>query len=385
MDLSPNSSSVYIANGLTATGVSGSGAGTVNLTGLSDAMNFAGTQTFSTATITLGATGSAYSDQVNEDDTLSGSNAVLTLASDVIVNANSTASYDYLGSVGNNRAGDGIVNQGTINIGSVNHASLMQIDPYNFTNQGTINVTNGSTLYLSPTTSLTDTGTLNATGGNIYVTTVDTGGGHATIFGTSQIQYNAASNEQVAFAAGSTGELLLLNSAGFTGNISGFTGSGTGAPATSDKLDLRDINFASAQFSTSYANNVLTVTDGTHTTNINFTGSYTLASFHFLSDGSGGTLVTDPPVKMEPRQTMPERVGLLRPAHETWPNVMRTNDESSRPLSQEPDQGARFEAQAALLRQSMAASFGPLQDGSAGHAATHMPEHWREFLVAHTA
>ena len=52
----------------------------------------------------------------------------------------------------------------------------------------------------------------------------------------------------------------------------------------------------SAKFAKSYANNVLTVTDETHTANINMVGSYTLASFHFASDGSGGTLVTDPPV-----------------------------------------------------------------------------------------
>jgi hypothetical protein len=39
---------------------------------------------------------------------------------------------------------------------------------------------------------------------------------------------------------------------------------------------------------------VLTVTDGTHTANINIVGTYTLANFHFASDGSGGTLITDP-------------------------------------------------------------------------------------------
>jgi hypothetical protein len=87
----------------------------------------------------------------------------------------------------------------------------------------------------------------------------------------------------------------LLNSAAFTGTITGFTGSGTGTPATSDKLDLRDINFSSTKFAKSYAGNVLTVTDGTHTANISMVGTYTLASFHFAGDGSGGTLVTDPP------------------------------------------------------------------------------------------
>src|SRR6516225_7726670 len=88
----------------------------------------------------------------------------------------------------------------------------------------------------------------------------------------------------ITFATGATGELLLLDSAAFTGTITGSTGAGTGAPATSDKLDLRDINFSSAQFAKSYANNVLTVTDGTHTANIDMVGTYTLANFHFASD-----------------------------------------------------------------------------------------------------
>ena len=86
---------------------------------------------------------------------------------------------------------------------------------------------------------------------------------------------------------------MLGDSAAFTGSITGFTGTGDGNPATSDKLDLTDIDFSSAN--ASYANNVLTVTDGTHTAQINFSGNYTLANFHFFSDGSGGTLVTDPP------------------------------------------------------------------------------------------
>jgi serralysin len=37
------------------------------------------------------------------------------------------------------------------------------------------------------------------------------------------------------------------------------------------------------------------VTDGTNTTTLDFNGSYTLANFKFASDGSGGTIVYDPP------------------------------------------------------------------------------------------
>ena len=105
---------------------------------------------------------------------------------------------------------------------------------------------------------------------------------------TSQIEYSAASNDDVTFAQGSTGELLLLNSVAFHGEITGFTGTGTGAPTTSDKIDLRDINFNSPNFSKSYVNNILTVSDGTHTANIQIVGTYTLANFQFAADGSRG-------------------------------------------------------------------------------------------------
>jgi hypothetical protein len=211
---------------------------------------------------------------------------VLTLGSHLIVNVN-TNNYVYLGSTGSNHVGDGIVNQGTINL----QGSTLNIDPYNFTNQGTINAFVG-TLNITAGTFL-NSGALIANGGNIAVSTTETTGGTATIYGTSQIEYSASSYDNVTFALGSTGELLLLNSGSFHGTVTGFTGSGTGAPATSDKIDLRDINFLSA--SQSYTNNILTVTDGSHTANIKMVGSYTLTNFHFANDGSGGTLVTDPP------------------------------------------------------------------------------------------
>ena len=38
------------------------------------------------------------------------------------------------------------------------------------------------------------------------------------------------------------------------------------------------------------------MTDGTNSANLNFNGSYTLASFHFTTDGSGGTILYDPPI-----------------------------------------------------------------------------------------
>ena len=53
----------------------------------------------------------------------------------------------------------------------------------------------------------------------------------------------------------------------------------------------------------SYANGVLTVTDGSgDTAKLSFNGSYTLANFSFASDGSGGTIVYDPPVSTSDSQ-----------------------------------------------------------------------------------
>ena len=56
----------------------------------------------------------------------------------------------------------------------------------------------------------------------------------------------------------------------------------------------------------SYASNnkkntsgVLTITDGTNTIRLELQGTYTLANFRVASDGSGGTLLTDPTVVMQ--------------------------------------------------------------------------------------
>ena len=86
--------------------------------------------------------------------------------------------------------------------------------------------------------------------------------------------------------------MVLDQSSTFSGQIYNFTGNGS--LSGSDQIDLRDINYNSVQYS--YANGVLTVTDGIDTSTLKFNGSYSLANFKFTSDGSGGTIVYDPPV-----------------------------------------------------------------------------------------
>ena len=77
------------------------------------------------------------------------------------------------------------------------------------------------------------------------------------------------------------------------GNISAASKGIDPVVGTKDQIDLKDINYNSAQGS--YANGVLTVTDGTDTVQLNFNGSYTWANFKFASDSGGGTIVYDPP------------------------------------------------------------------------------------------
>jgi hypothetical protein len=74
--------------------------------------------------------------------------------------------------------------------------------------------------------------------------------------------------------------------------VYGFTGNGT--LSGSDQIDLKGINFNTVH--DSYSNGVLSVTDGTNSAALDFSGSYVLANFSFASDGNGGTIVYDPPV-----------------------------------------------------------------------------------------
>jgi len=98
----------------------------------------------------------------------------------------------------------------------------------------------------------------------------------------------------VVFTAGSTGTLELADSVAYAkGRIQGLSTTGTNA------LDLADITFTSgvttATFSGSSTSGVLTVTDGTHTANINLIGDYVGHTFT-TSPGAGGvgTRIVDP-------------------------------------------------------------------------------------------
>jgi hypothetical protein len=92
--------------------------------------------------------------------------------------------------------------------------------------------------------------------------------------------------------AGANGTLVLDDSVDFTGKI-------TNQLAIGDVIDLRDIA-AGANATVGYSGNssqgTVTVSDGTHTTQLALNGTYSLANFTVSSDGNGGTSLVDPPI-----------------------------------------------------------------------------------------
>ena len=114
--------------------------------------------------------------------------------------------------------------------------------------------------------------------------------GAMVIAGGATLELASAYSGTVAFA-GATGTLKIDNSSSFSGTIAGQL-------AIGDVIDLTDIT-AGANATITYSGNnspgTLTVSDGTHTTNIALQGNYSLANFTTNSDGHGGTLVIDPP------------------------------------------------------------------------------------------
>ncbi len=110
-----------------------------------------------------------------------------------------------------------------------------------------------------------------------------------------EIANPVALGESVKFD-GSTGHLTLDAPSSFDGLISGFTGDGT--LARSDQIDLKGIDYHSSSFTESFdaATDTLSISDGTNSATLHFSGSYQAANFSFQSDDNGGTIISDLPV-----------------------------------------------------------------------------------------
>jgi len=127
--------------------------------------------------------------------------------------------------------------------------------------------------------------------------------GKFTITDNVELEVVGASTVNVSFASGATGELKLDHSPEFNGQIAGFT--------DQNLLDLADIAFGSNTTLGYVANSnntggTLAASDGTNTANIALLGQYTAASFVMSTDGSGGTLIHDPPATLTQTLTQPQ-------------------------------------------------------------------------------
>jgi hypothetical protein len=152
-------------------------------------------------------------------------------------------------------------------------------------NAGTIEAATGSVTTIAG--AVANTGLLESAGGTLVVEGAVTGTGSAKVSG-GEVFFSGTFNEAVAF--GPSGRLKLAGQ-GYTAAITGFSHTGT------TSLDLTDITFSGgtmATYSGTSAAGVLTVTDGTHTAHIHFTGNYLAAIWTLSNDGTGHTLVVDP-------------------------------------------------------------------------------------------
>jgi hypothetical protein len=158
LNLTAADASVYLASETTVVGSSGSGLGTINVTGGESSLYFDNTQAVSNVTIKLGGFSTLY-----EHDTAGAGDQVLTLASSVTVDAAGTG---YIQSSG--YSGDGIVNDGAIDV--TGGGGFLTIFPTTFTNSGTIDVANGGTASIELTTFTTTTSSVIEIGANSRLT-----------------------------------------------------------------------------------------------------------------------------------------------------------------------------------------------------------------------
>ncbi len=123
---------------------------------------------------------------------------------------------------------------------------------------------------------------LTARGGTITCDGPVSGTGQVTTEGGT-VRFRSSFAENFYFQGGG-GRLELAESQAYTSTVFNFSNKGD------TSLDLDDIGFVGAGEAT-FSGGVLTVTDGTHTANINLPGAFT-KGFVAAPDGHGGVIVT---------------------------------------------------------------------------------------------
>jgi len=195
-----------------------------------------------------------------------------------------------------------VATNGTLNIGGTPSQLAGAL-----TNAGTIDSNGTSTL--TGLASLTNTGAIEVQSGSLAIgatSAISATGGATGLFkidaGSILEFFSGVSSAQTVTFNSTTGMLKLDQAENFNGVVSGFSTT-DGTQAHSDQIDLADINHRSSSFSEQFnsTTDTLTVTDGTKTAMIHFTGN--VGNLNFADDGNlvggvsgtSGTIVYDPP------------------------------------------------------------------------------------------
>jgi hypothetical protein len=223
------------------------------------------------------------------------------IAIDAITTGTGTASIDNSGHLGGNAdAYNASFTNEAAGSWSFNGVSAFT-GASNLVNFGVIQ-SNGSS-EISGLSSIANSGTIEVQSGNLKLDAGVSGTGTLKIDAgaTLEVISTVSSGQTVAFNS-TTGMLKLDQAQNFNGVISGLSTT-DGSLAHSDQIDLVDINFNSLSFNKLFnsTTDTLTVTDGTNTAVIHFSG--TVGALNFIADGNpiggvngtSGTIVYDPP------------------------------------------------------------------------------------------
>jgi hypothetical protein len=175
-----------------------------------------------------------------------------------------------LAGVGN---GSRLANEGTIRRSGIGVTSV----GVSTTNSGNVSVSSGELDFLS---SVSNTGTMTATGATLSLETAISGVGRLDVGagGTLNLAAGSDAGQTVDFLGNAT---LDLNAADtFAGHINGF--------GANDVIDLVNI----LADNKSFAGGLLTLSEGaTRVAHLDFNGAYSTSSFSLSTDHHGGTLV----------------------------------------------------------------------------------------------
>jgi hypothetical protein len=247
-----------------------------------------------TGTIELSSTGDETNLQIIDHGiTLEGAGQVVLSdsAGNTIVG---TSPYVTLTNVDNTISGAGqigagtltLVNEGTIDASGTNSLTI-DTGANAVTNSGTLEASGAGGLIVQ--SNIVNDGFVWANGGSVTVEGNVTGSGTALISGSGSLEFAAASSANTAFAAGSTGTLVLDHSFDFSGVVSGMT--------ASTHLDLLDFSFTKGTTinyiaSANGSGGTLSVADGTHSANIALEGNFNPAGFQAGADHGTGTQIS---------------------------------------------------------------------------------------------